>query len=106
MEQNCLVFTMYPGNVVLAAVSCFLAVLFGLFVTIMFCDQICNILSNISTVDKLKKERNLGVDEKGQKAASRTGWQNLEEVFGGPLSISWIYPTEVVKDLIMEREFD
>ena len=64
------------------------------------------ILSNTSTVDKLKKERNLGVEEKGQKAASRTGWQNLEEVFGGPFGIDWIYPTEVVKDLIVEREFD
>ena len=57
-------------------------------------------------MDKLKKERNLGVDEKGQKAASRTGWQNLEEVFGGPFSIYWLYPTNVVKYLVVEREFD
>ena len=80
--------------------------LFCLFVTIMFCDQIGCILANTSTVDKLKKERNLGVEEKGQKAASRTGWQNLEEVFGGPLSVQWFWPTDVNKVLVLEREFD
>ena len=57
-------------------------------------------------MDKLKKERNLGVDEKGKKAASRTGWQNLEEVFGSSFNLNWFFPTEVTKDLIMEREFD
>ena len=99
-------YTMWPTNIVLTFMSAFLAVLFGLFVLIMFCDQIACILGNTSTVDKLKKERNLGVDEKGQKAASRTGWQNLEEVFGGPFSIYWFYPTNVDKDLVVEREFD
>ena len=65
MDQNCVLFTMFPENIVFCAVACFLAVLFCLFVTIMFCDQIGCILSNTSTVDKLKKERNLGVEEKG-----------------------------------------
>ena len=65
MDQNCRMFTMWPGNIVLCFISAFLAILFGLFVLIMFCDQISCILQNTSTVDKLKKERNLGVDEKG-----------------------------------------
>ena len=106
LEQNCVLFTLHPGNIVLAAISSFLAVLFCMFVTIMFCDQMSCILGNTSTVDKLKKERNLGIEEKGQKATSRTGWQNLEEVFGSSFNIYWLFPTEVVKDLIVEREFD
>ena len=45
----------------------------------------------------------------GEAAESRTACQNLKEVFGNAddnLDIWWLFPTELKKTLIMEREFD
>jgi hypothetical protein len=56
LDKTCILFrpTYMP---ILTGASAFLALLFGLFVIIMFCDQIGVIWGNTSTVDKLKKER-------------------------------------------------
>ena len=43
--------------IVVAAISCFLAILFCLFVIVMFYDQISCIVENLSTIDKLKIKR-------------------------------------------------
>jgi hypothetical protein len=53
-DKNCAVFYSTPA-VVLGIVSGFLAVLFGLFVAIMFFDQIQCILENTSTIDEMKR---------------------------------------------------
>lgn len=106
MEQNCMLFK-HTFTCVLAGVSIFLAVLFGLFVVIMFCDQMWCILSNTSTIDNLQKEKNPNMESgKGQKAASRTAWQNLKEVFGGPLSPFWFIPTMRSDTVVLEKEYD
>ena len=92
---------------VLAGVAIFLAVLFGLFVVIMFFDQVYCILTNTSTIDNLQKERDPSIESgKGKKAASRTAWQNLKEVFGGPLSIHWFIPTMRPHGIVIEKEYD
>jgi hypothetical protein len=62
LDKTCILFR--PSYMpILTGASAFLALLFGLFVVIMFCDQVGVIWSNTSTVDKLKKERNFGPDE-------------------------------------------
>jgi hypothetical protein len=62
--------------------SLFLAILFCLFVMIMFCDQMQCILGNTSTIDVLQAKKGVAKAEKGTGASSRTSWQNLKEVFG------------------------
>ena len=106
MEQNCFLFKS-TWTCALAGVSIFLAILFGLFVVIMFFDQMYCILTNSSTIDNLQKERNPNMDSgKGEKAANRTAWQNLKEVFGGPLSIWWFIPTMRTDTIVVEKEYD
>ena len=55
MDKNCRLFSLTSVTVI-TAVSCFCAVLFGLFVAIMFFDQIQCIWENSSTIDNLKKK--------------------------------------------------
>ena len=94
-------------TIVLAGLSIFLALLFALFVIIMFCDQMSCILYNTSTIDNLQKERNPNAEQgKGEKAAKRTAWQNVKEVFGGPVSIHWLLPTDRDQPIVFEREYD
>ena len=65
------------------------------------------ILYNTSTIDNLQKEKNPKMESgKGEKAAQRTAWQNVQEVFGGPLSIHWLLPTDINIPLVFEREYD
>ena len=52
LNDNCAIF-LDGANQLIAAISLFLGVLFCLFVTIMFCDQLSCIISNTSTIDKL-----------------------------------------------------
>jgi len=93
--------------VVTAVISIFLALLFALFVLIMFIDQMQCILANTSTIDNLQAKRGKGADNiKGEQGGKRTSWQNLKEVFGGDFNIYWFYPTDVPKVLCFEREFD
>lgn len=68
MDKNCRLFSATPV-IVLTAVSCFCAVLFGLFVAIMFFDQIQCIWENTSTIDNLKK-RNPNLEEETKSIAS------------------------------------
>ena len=55
----------------LAIVSLFLALLFAIFVCVMFYDQMEAILTEMSTIDQLQSKR--GVELVGKKS-SRTGW--------------------------------
>ena len=105
-EQNCYIFR-DTGTIILTGFAIFLAILFGLFVVIMFCDQMSCILYNTSTIDNLQKEKNPKMEAgKGQMAATRTAWQNVKEVFGGPVGIDWLLPTDVSRPLVFEREYD
>ena len=55
MDRNCLLYHSTSTQVI-TAVSCFCALLFGMFVAIMFFDQIQCIMENSSTIDNLKKK--------------------------------------------------
>ena len=86
IDEDCYMFT--PVDVcVIAALSIFLALLFALFVVVMFCDQLCCIANNTNTIDKLKEKRDKKAGkrsaEKVGKKSSRTGWQNICEVMTG-----------------------
>lgn len=56
LDANCAMFAEF-STVVIAGIAIFLALLFGLFVLVMFCDQISCIIDNTSTIDKLQKKR-------------------------------------------------
>ena len=60
---------------VIGVFSVFLALLFALFVLIMFIDQMQCILANTSTIDNLQAKRGRGAENiKGEKAGKRTAW--------------------------------
>jgi len=106
LDKNCRMFNS-TGTVVLGAISAFLALLFCLFVAIMFCDQIQCIWGNTSTIDKLKRKANMEGDKKSETVLNRTGWENVKEVFGcDSFNISWFWPTDIPRELVVEREFD
>ena len=74
MDKNCRMFQP-TSTIVVTAVACFCAVLFGLFVAIMFVDQIQCILENSSTIDNLKKKNpDFEADRGSQASESRSGW--------------------------------
>ena len=104
--DNCRLFSTHV--LVLTGISIFLAVLFALFVAIMFFDQIQCIIENSSTIDNLKKRNpNFEVETKSQSSESRTGWQNVKEVFGGTSpGLDWLFPWDIIVDLDVEREYD
>lgn len=107
MDQNCRIF--HPTSIiVITAVSCFCAVLFGLFVAIMFFDQIQCIIENNSTIDNLKKKNpNFEEETKSKASDERSGWQNVKEVFGGTSpGLDWLMPWDFAKELDLEREYD
>jgi len=54
----------------------------------------------------LQAKRGVAESAKGEKLQARTKWQNLKEVFGSNLNIWWLFPTEVPKFLVVEREYD
>ena len=94
IEETCAIFQ-NTSQIVIGIASVFLALLFGLFVAIMFCDQMQCILGNTSTIDKLQEKRGMTDSFKGKAASSRTSWQNVKEVFGGDFNIWWFFPTEI-----------
>lgn len=53
----------------IAGISLFLALLFDLFVIVMFCDQISCIIENTSTIDKLQKKRDEKLKKEGKKTS-------------------------------------
>ena len=74
MDKNCRLFSTTPV-IVLTAVACFCAVLFGLFVAIMFFDQVQCIWENTSTIDNLKKRNpNFEEEAKSKSSEERSGW--------------------------------
>lgn len=86
-----------------------LGILFAIFVAIMFFDQLQCIVENTSTIDELKSKSGIEADERSYASQERTGWENIKEIFGDynkPVNIWWLYPTDVDKKLIIEREFD
>ena len=56
MDRNCRMYN-EGVNLAMTCISIFLGLLFGLFVMIMFCDQISCITSEDSTIDKLMRKR-------------------------------------------------
>jgi hypothetical protein len=56
LDSNCDLF-FEPSAGIIAAASIFLALLFGLFVLVMFFDQLTCIIENTSTIDKLQAKR-------------------------------------------------
>lgn len=52
MNQNCFLFSEFHTQI-MTGIAMFMALLFCLFVMVMFCDQISCIIENTSTIDKL-----------------------------------------------------
>lgn len=109
MDKNCYLFQ-DMGVIALTALALFCAILFGIFVVIMFIDQIQCIVANTSTIDDLKLKNGQAsatdVNLKGEKAKARTSWENIKEVFGSDFDLYWFLPTDPPKLLIVEREYD
>jgi len=111
LEANCAMFADF-SVVIIAGLSLFLALLFDLFVMVMFCDQISCIVENTSTIDKLQKKR---AQKQGKQTESqqmhqpRTWWQNICEVFTGSIhggfSWRWLLPVDVDYNMEIEMEF-
>eukprot|EP00416_Gambierdiscus_australes_P043443 CAMPEP_0171106862 /NCGR_PEP_ID=MMETSP0766_2-20121228/65704_1 /TAXON_ID=439317 /ORGANISM="Gambierdiscus australes, Strain CAWD 149" /LENGTH=164 /DNA_ID=CAMNT_0011568069 /DNA_START=364 /DNA_END=858 /DNA_ORIENTATION=- len=61
----------------------FVAIIFGLFTCIMFCDQISNILANQTGIEGLQ----------GSTVKTRPWRESLQEVMGRGPSVRWLLPT-------------
>ena len=89
------------SEVVLACASLFMAILFAIFVAVMFYDQVSCILENMSTIDKLKHKRALKEGKKLPKedVRSRSYWESICEVMSGRhdkgFDIWWLWPTDI-----------
>lgn len=109
LDQNCYLYRS-TFVTVWTALSAFCALLFGLFVVIMFVDQIQCIWGNTSTIDSLKLKNNKANpddDVRGQVASTRSGWDNVKEVFGGDgIGFDWLLPTDLRRKLVVEKEYD
>ena len=98
-------------QVVLASTSLFMALLFAIFVAVMFYDQVSCILDNMSTIDKLKHKRALkeGKKVEQEESRSRTYWQSICEVMSGRFDkgfdIWWLIPTDIEYPLYLENEY-
>ena len=84
------------GTIVMTALLCFESMLFGLFTTCMYCDQMYSIWSNQTYIDRLKQKR----DQPDQsKLRPRCGclrsqfFVHLREVVGDTHPVTWILPT-------------
>ena len=100
--------------VVIAGASMFMALLFDLFVIVMFCDQMSCILDSTSTIDKLQKKRaktqnNEKKEDPSMQHKPRTAWQNICCVFtgdpNGSFSWRWFYPIDIQNEMNLEKEF-
>ena len=110
MDTQCFMFE-NTSTIVISVIACFLAVLFALFVVVMFYDQISCIVEATSTIDKLKYKRALKQGKKLEleEAKSRTWWENVCEVMTGNhkqgFDIYWLVPTDIGYDVCMENEY-
>ena len=98
--ETCFMFVL-GSEVVLACASLFMAILFAIFVAVMFYDQVSCILENMSTIDKLKHKRALKEGKKLPKedVRSRSYWESICEVMSGRhdkgFDIWWLWPTDI-----------
>jgi palmitoyltransferase len=107
MDRNCRMYA-NANNTAMTCISIFLALLFGLFVMIMFCDQVSCITSEMSTLDKLQAKRDKKSGKKVEKVKpKRTGFENLCQVFGTKgFRASWFFPTDIKRVLSIEGEYE
>jgi len=64
----------------------FESLLFGLFTSAMFCEQLSSILTDQTGIERLKND---------YAPPRRSAVQNLSETFGRPCSLLWLLPTPV-----------
>lgn len=74
------------STIVCVSLLCLEAVIFGIFVTAMFFDQICNVKQQLTGIDRLKSK----------SASNRSTMAGLIEVCGERPSISWLLPVQRV----------
>jgi len=54
-----------------------------------------------------KRNPNFEAETRSQASDQRSGWQNVKEVFGGTSpGLNWLFPTDIEKELDVEREYD
>ena len=73
----------------LQALCIFLEIAFGLFIMVVFCDQISIILNRLTVLDRVKLYDNR------LESVKRRGYKNFQVTFGGPISLWWLVPTPV-----------
>lgn len=80
--QGC---TFFPvaSAILLMIFLVFEGLLFGIFTLVMFCSQISSIVKDETGIENLKQEL---------KVKKGTVYENLQDVFGGYISISWFSP--------------
>lgn len=71
------------GKIVACILVFFVAIVFGLFTTIMLCDQVSNIVSGQTGIDQLKKESD---------SRTRPWRESMQEVMGRGPSWRWLVP--------------
>eukprot|EP00350_Pseudokeronopsis_sp_OXSARD2_P012552 CAMPEP_0170547072 /NCGR_PEP_ID=MMETSP0211-20121228/5418_1 /TAXON_ID=311385 /ORGANISM="Pseudokeronopsis sp., Strain OXSARD2" /LENGTH=186 /DNA_ID=CAMNT_0010851865 /DNA_START=554 /DNA_END=1114 /DNA_ORIENTATION=+ len=130
-SKECKVFATSPFNSLLALMAGFLSLLFCLFVSIMFFDQLHLILTETSTIDTLQKENMELQKAKNQKKKKVDNdietqdqemgtvkeveskhddnsykWENLKYVFGEQgFSLWWLVPIHRAPERCVEEEF-
>lgn len=86
---------MHEGMLVACIVVFFVAIIFGLFTTIMTCDQVSNIVSGQTGIDQLK----------GDKDARTKPWrESMQEVMGRGPSWRWLVPTPLKRGQVKDIE--
>ncbi|KAF8368434.1 dhhc-3, partial [Pristionchus pacificus] len=76
-----------PATTLMLIFLLFEAILFSIFTLVMFGTQISSIFSDETAIESLKSQR--GMDQSHERG---DGWKNLQQVFGGPLSMKWLNP--------------
>jgi hypothetical protein len=77
------------------AIICFVeALVFGLFVIIMMCDQFSAIFENTPGIDQLQ-------NKKGEK---RGRYDSLIDVFGESMSWRWFFPLDLAPKMFLDFE--
>ncbi|KAK3716094.1 hypothetical protein QZH41_019630 [Actinostola sp. cb2023] len=72
-----------PSSILFIIFLVFEGLLFGIFTLVMFCSQVTSIARDETGIESLKNEK---------RARKQTMYENLQEVFGGKISISWFSP--------------
>jgi len=71
------------ASILLMIFLVFEGLLFGIFTLVMLCSQVTSVVKDETGIEYLKKEK---------RFKESTMYGNLQEVFGGNLSISWLSP--------------